>query len=74
MTAAKMRKGKPMIEYNFDNMTGKEKGAYLYAGSHAHEFMAEIGKHDLATLTADEWLIFCQCMCKNYLNKIKENV
>ena len=43
-----------------------EKEAYLYGGMNAHEYAQSIGKHDLATFTAEEWLTFCECMCKNY--------
>jgi len=50
-------------------MEEHEKEAYLYGGMNAHEYAQSIGKRDLATFTANEWLTFCGCMCKNYHNK-----
>lgn len=47
-------------------MQNYEKEAYLYGGANAHEYAMSIGKHDLATFTPDEWLMFCKCMCENY--------
>ena len=53
-------------------MEEDQKQAYLYGGMNAHEYAQSIGKHDLATFTADEWLTFCECMCKNYHAKLVE--
>ncbi len=49
-----------------------ENKAYLHGGLNAFEYAKEIGKHDLATFTAEEWGIFCHCMCKNYHMKLVE--
>jgi len=51
-------------------MEDHEKEAYLEGGIEACAYAKSIGKSDLATLTGEEWLTFCQCMCKNYHRKI----
>lgn len=51
-------------------MEKNEKTAYLYGGQNAAEYMKSIGKIDLSQLTGEEWLTFCECMCKNYHLKI----
>jgi hypothetical protein len=43
-----------------------EKDAYIKGGQMAHEYAKSIGKSDLAQFTGEEWLTFCECMCKNY--------
>lgn len=47
-------------------MEEHEKEAYIHGGNMAAEYAKSIGKSDLANLTGDEWLTFCECMCKNY--------
>jgi hypothetical protein len=47
-------------------MTDEEKEAYLHGGKNAAEFAQSIGKSDLTQFTGEEWLTFCECMCKNY--------
>ncbi len=49
-----------------------EIDAYSYAGNEAHKYAQSIGKHDLATFTADEWVLFCKIMCEKYQEKIIE--
>lgn len=41
--------------------------AALEAGRFAGEYLDEIGKTDLATLTPEEWKIFCEVICGNFL-------
>lgn len=53
-------------------MEENERQAYIYGGQMAAEYAKSIGKHDLATFTGEEWLTFCECMCKNYSQKIAE--
>jgi len=47
-------------------MEDEEKRAYLHGGLNACEYAKSIGKTDLATFTGEEWLTFCECMCKNF--------
>ena len=49
-----------------------QKQAYLYGAEMAAEYSKEIGKSDLATMSADEILTLSECFCKNYNNKIIE--
>lgn len=60
--------------YNNPDIDPEEvtRAAYIYGGNMAAEYAKSIGKHDLATLTGDEWLTFCECMCKNYHSKFLE--
>ena len=53
-------------------MEDEEREAYLYGGLNAHEYATSIGKSDLADLTSDQWITFCECMCKNYHSKYNE--
>ena len=53
-------------------MESNEKDAYIYGGQMAAEYAKSIGKSDLASFTGEEWLTFCECMCKNYHNKYIE--
>ena len=50
----------------------EQKDAYLHGGLNAHEYAMEIGKTDLTLFTPQEWLTFCECMCRNYHHKIIE--
>ena len=49
-----------------------ERNAYLYGGQNGAEYLKSIGKDDLKDLTGDEWLTFCECICKNYHVKLIE--
>jgi len=49
-----------------------EEQAYMYGAQMGAEYLKEIGKFDLGILSAGEALIFAECMCKNYHNKIIE--
>ena len=60
------------INRKVKKMEEEEKQSYLHGGNNAAEYMKSIGKHDLATLSGDEWLTFCKCMCKNYHSKFIE--
>tara|TARA_R110000851_G_scaffold111570_2_gene235092 strand:+ start:273 stop:446 length:174 start_codon:yes stop_codon:yes gene_type:complete len=53
-------------------MEENERTAYLYGAEMGGEYLKEIGKSDLATLTPQEVLTFSECMCKNFWNKITE--
>lgn len=59
-------------ENRIDPREAAEQAAYLYGGANAAEYAKSIGKHDLATLTGEEWLTFCECLCKNYHLKFLE--
>lgn len=48
------------------DMQDYEKKASHEAGKFAGEYLDSIGKTDLASLTAQEWKIFCETMCVNY--------
>lgn len=54
------------------NMEDDQKEAYSYGINNAVEYTNEIGKTDLALMTAEEILTFAECMCKNYHTKIIE--
>lgn len=43
--------------------------AYKCGGRAAHEYAKSIGKTDLKDFTGEEWIYFCECMCKNFLSK-----
>lgn len=60
--------------YNNPDIDPEEvtRAAYIHGGNMAAEYAKSIGKHDLATLTGDEWLTFCECLCKNYHSKFLE--
>lgn len=47
-----------------------ENEAIMYGGQMGGEYLDSIGKTDLATLSADEWAEFLNCVCKNYLEKL----
>lgn len=49
-----------------------EKEAYQYGAQMGAEYLREIGKTDLASMTPEEVLTFSECMCKNYHNKYIE--
>ena len=51
-------------------MDNNEREAYAYGGLMGAEYLKEIKKTDLSILSAEEWEIFCECMCKNYHNKL----
>lgn len=53
-------------------MEAEERAAYIYGGTHAAEYLKEIRKTDLSTLTGEEFVTFCECMCKNYHLKYVE--
>jgi len=53
-------------------MENKEQEAYLHGGNNAAEYAKSIGKCDLSQFTGQEWLTFCECMCKNYHDKYTE--
>ena len=53
-------------------MDSIEGQAYIEGGIEAHAYAKSIGKTDLATFTALEYLIFCECMCKAYTLKHAE--
>jgi len=40
--------------------------AALYGGEMGGEYLEEIGKTDLRTLTPEEWSTFLQVVCSNY--------
>ena len=50
-------------------MNELEKQAYLHGGKNGGEYLESIGKYNLAELTKEEWLTFCECICKNYHSK-----
>jgi len=47
-------------------MNETEKQAYLHGGRNGGEYLKSIKKYNLRELTKDEWLTFCECVCKNY--------
>lgn len=49
-----------------ERMEKREKEAYMHGAKMAAEYLKEIGKTDLKTMTGDEALTFAECMCKNY--------
>jgi len=40
--------------------------ANIYAGEMAGEYLNELGKHDLATLSREQWLELINVITKNY--------
>lgn len=63
------------LQEEIKDIEQKTLEAYHHGGQNAHEYALSIGKHDLATFTAEEWETFCECMCKNYhLKYIELNV
>ena len=46
------------------------KEAYIEGGNQAFEYAKSINKKDLSTFTADEWVTFCECLCKGYDSKL----
>lgn len=53
-------------------MESFEIEAALYGGTQGGEYLESIGKSDLATLSADEWQTFLECVCKAYGTKRAE--
>lgn len=52
---------------NFISVVGFwQKQAYLHGGKNGGEYLESIKKYNLAELTKEEWLTFCECICKNY--------
>lgn len=49
--------------------TQHEIDSILYGGRMGGEYLDEIGKTDLATLTKAEWQTFLECVCLNYAVK-----
>lgn len=47
-------------------MENNEREAYLFGGKCGAEYAKSINKSNMAEFTGDEWLTFCECMCKNY--------
>lgn len=47
--------------------------AALYGGKMGGEYLEEIGKTDLATLTVQEWQTFLECVCFGYATKKAED-
>jgi hypothetical protein len=49
--------------------------ASIEAGGHkGGEFLDEIGKSDLATLTRQEWLMFCRCVITGYIAEMQHRI
>lgn len=44
-----------------------DEAAALLGGRHAGEYLDEIGKSDLATLTREEWATFCTRLVRRAL-------
>lgn len=53
-------------------MEAHEREAYLHGGQMAFEVAQEAGKSDLSQFTGEEWLHFCEAMCKAYHIKFSE--
>jgi len=47
-----------------------ELEAVEYGGAMGAEYLESIGIFDLTKLSKEQWLTFCECVCKNYHNKI----
>lgn len=50
-------------------MNELEKQAYLHGGQNGGQYLESINKFNLQQLTKEEWLTFCECICKNYHTK-----
>ena len=49
-----------------------EKKAVEAGGKMGGEYLESIGKFNLMELSREEWLIFCECVCKEYHEKHAE--
>ena len=55
-----------------DDATPNEIESVLYGGQQGGEYLDELGKTNLAALTADEWQQFLFCVVGGYCEKISE--
>lgn len=60
------------MEMYMNDMEDYQIEAARYAGRMGGEFLEEIGKTDLATLSAEQWDAFVRCVCMNYATKEAE--
>ena len=49
-----------------------ELEAVEYGGAMGAEYLESIGIFDLTKLSKEQWLTFCECVCKNYHTKRAE--
>jgi Family of unknown function (DUF6511) len=58
-------------EGKMDNPTKHEIGAMYDAAEKGGEFLNNLGKTDLATMTQDEWMQFVESVCTGYVDAIR---
>jgi Family of unknown function (DUF6511) len=58
-------------EGKMDSPTKHEIGAMLDAADKGGEFLNNLGKTDLATMTQDEWMQFVDSVCTGYVDAIR---
>lgn len=59
-------------ENQMNDFSKNEETAIEFAGKMAGEYMAEIGKTDLATFTKDEWMTFLKVVYGNTCKQLGE--
>lgn len=54
--------------------TKDELDAIDAGGQCGGEYLDEIGKTDLSTMTEDEWRTFCRCIVTGYIGEMQKRI